>query len=192
MNEQDNNFQAAHAIAGSGPGSEQISPEMKQKIADQILKYEGKVPPRYIKFTIVHRCFWLWLNFFNILTSVAMAAGWVVIAGREREQNTLSYQECQSMGVVCWALFTLHLCNCIFSLFALCGLEKLLCTSHVLLALVLYDGIVLVWSQAVYFKSQNYNCNLEMGDVYFWLMGEILFVYCLAAFVICYFFRKFC
>ena len=96
------------------------------------------------------------------------------------------------MGVVCWALFTLHICNLLFSLMALCGLEKRICISHVLLALVVYDAVVLVWSQAVYFKSQSYNCNLEMGDVYFWLMGEILFFYCLTAFVICYFFRRFC
>ena len=150
------------------------------------------MPPRYIRFTVLHKCFWTWLNIFNILTSIAMAVGWVMISGHERDQNTLSYQECQSMGVVCWALFTLHACNCIFSMMALCGLEKRICISHVLLALVVYDGVVLIWSQAVYFKSQNYNCNLEMGDVYFWLMGEILFFYCLTAFVICYFFRKFC
>ena len=31
-----------------------------------------------------------------------------------------------------------------------------------------------------------------MPDTYFWLMGEILFFYCLTAFVLCYFFRKFC
>ena len=96
------------------------------------------------------------------------------------------------MSVVCWALFTLHAVNALFSLMALCGLEKRLCISHVMLALVIYDGIVLIWSQCVYFKSQKYNCNLEMTDVYFWLMGEILFFYLLTAFVICYFFRRFC
>ena len=31
-----------------------------------------------------------------------------------------------------------------------------------------------------------------MPHVYFWLMGEILFFYMLTAFVVCYFFRKFC
>ncbi len=31
-----------------------------------------------------------------------------------------------------------------------------------------------------------------MPDTYFWLMGQILYIYCLTAFVICYFFRKFC
>ena len=31
-----------------------------------------------------------------------------------------------------------------------------------------------------------------MPSIYFWLMSEILFFYCLTAFVICYFFRRFC
>ena len=31
-----------------------------------------------------------------------------------------------------------------------------------------------------------------MADYYFWLMSEILFFYCLTAFVVCYFFRQFC
>ena len=31
-----------------------------------------------------------------------------------------------------------------------------------------------------------------MPSVYFWLMSEILFFYCLTAFIICYFFRRFC
>ena len=96
------------------------------------------------------------------------------------------------MSVVCWALFLLHICNFLFSALALCGLEKRICISYVLLALVIFDVVVLVWAQATYFKSQGYNCNLEMPDVYFWLMGEILFFYLLSAFVVCYFFRKFC
>ena len=31
-----------------------------------------------------------------------------------------------------------------------------------------------------------------MPSIYFWLMSEILFFYCLTAFIICYFFRRFC
>jgi len=31
-----------------------------------------------------------------------------------------------------------------------------------------------------------------MPNIYFWLMSEILFFYCLTAFVVCYFFRRFC
>ena len=86
----------------------------------------------------------------------------------------------------------MHILNFIFSALALCGLEKKFCISYVLLALVIFDLVVLGWSQATYFKSQSYNCNLEMPSIYFWLMSEILFFYCLTAFIMCYFFRRFC
>ena len=150
------------------------------------------MPPRYIRFTIIHRWFWLLLNLGNILTSAAMAFGSVYILGKDQDKTSLAYAECQGMSIVCWALFTLHVINALFSLMALCNLEKWLCIGHVMLGLVVYDGIVLIWSQCIYFKSQKYNYNLEMTDLYFWLMGEILFFYLLTAFVICYFFRKFC
>ena len=150
------------------------------------------MPPRYIRFTVRHKRFWILLNLVNILLSVIMAMGSVYILGKDQDKTSMAYAECQGMAVVCWALFTLHALNALFSTMALCGLEKRLCISHVLLALVVYDGVVLIWSQCVYFKSQKYNCNLEMTDLYFWLMGEILFFYLLTAFVICYFFRRFC
>ena len=55
------------------------------------------------------------------------------------------------MEVVCWALFVLHVCNLIFSLMAVCGLEKRFCISYVLFGLFIFDGVVLVWSQTTYF-----------------------------------------
>lgn len=75
---------------------------------------------------------------------------------------------------------------------ALCGLEKRICISYVMLAMFVYDAVILIWSQFVYFKAQSFNCNIQSGRVYFWLMGEILFFYIFSAAVICYFFRKFC
>ena len=50
------------------------------------------------------------------------------------------------MGVVCWMLFVLHILNFIFSCLALCGLEKKWCISYVLLALMIFDIVILVWS----------------------------------------------
>ena len=88
--------------------------------------------------------------------------------------------------------FALHIIMGLFSLMAMCQLEKRLCSQYIILALFIFDGIVLVWSQVVYFQAQRFNCQLEMADVYFWLMGEILFFYCLTAFIMCYFFRRFC
>ena len=173
---------------------EQNDPDeaLKAKIKAEQEKYPN-MPPKYVAFTIKWRCFWLVVNLIGIAASVGMAVGSVMILGRENDdkENTF-YLACQSMEVVCWALFALHIVNAIFCLMSLCGLEKRFCISYVLLALVLFDGVVLVWAQTTYFQSQSYNCNIEMADVYFWLMGEILFFYCLTAFVLCYFFRKFC
>ena len=96
------------------------------------------------------------------------------------------------MKVVCWALFALHIANFVFGSLALCGLEKRLCNNYMLIALMIFDAVVLIWAQATYFQSQGYNCNVVMADYYFWLMSEILFFYCLTAFIVCYFFRQFC
>ena len=159
---------------------------------DAGIRENAKLPDKYVGFTIRYRCFWIWINLFNIATSVAMSTGAVMILGLESDQSTMSYQQCQSMEVVCWMLFILHIMNFIFSALALCGLEKKWCISYVLLALIIFDIVILCWSQATYFSAQSYNCNLEMPEVYFWLMGEILFFYCLTAFVVCYFFRRFC
>lgn len=135
------------------------------------------------------------MNIFNILSSMAMCAGSVLILGNDHdsgEAELIAFQECQSMKVVCWALFALHVCNFVFGCLALCGLEKRLCNNYMLIALMIFDAVVLIWSQTTYFQSQSYNCNVVMPDYYFWLMGEILFFYCLMAFIVCYFFRQFC
>ena len=152
------------------------------------------MPKKYIKFTVKFKCFWAMMNVFNILSSIGMATGSVLILGREHGDGVdlIAFQECQSMKVVCWALFVLHICNFLFSAMALCGLEKRFCINYVLLAPIIFDAVTLCWSQATYFQSQKYNCNVVMPDYYFWLMSEILFFYCLTAFIMCYFFRQFC
>ena len=169
------------------------APEEKMK---RLVKAEQdrfpRMPPRYVGFTVKHKRFWILLNLFLLFASAGMAVGSVKILGRDREQKSVTYQNCISMEVVCWALFSLHLVNAIFSTMALFGLEKRLCVNYVMLALLIYDLIVLIWAHTTYFQSQGVNCNIEMPDVYFWLMGEILFFYCLTIGVLCYFVRKFC
>lgn len=153
------------------------------------------MPKKYIKFTVKFKCFWIGMNVFNILSSLAMCAGSVLILGEDKDDDTadlIAFKECQSMKVVCWALFALHVCNFLFGSMALCGLEKRICNNYMLIALMIFDAVVLIWSQTTYFQSQSYNCNVVMPDYYFWLMGEILYFYCLMAFIVCYFFRQFC
>ena len=170
------------------------SPEMEAKVKAEVAKYP-RIPAKYVAFTVRFKCFWIGVNVLGILTSTAFAAGSVLILGSkpaEEEENLDPTGMCMSMYVVCWAMFMLHICNFLFNCLALCGLEKRICISQVLLALVIFDGVVLIWAQATYFKSQSVDCNIKKPDIYFWLMGEILFFYLLSAFVVCYFFRKFC
>mmetsp|Transcript_35423 Transcript_35423/g.46641 ORF Transcript_35423/g.46641 Transcript_35423/m.46641 type:complete len:110 (+) Transcript_35423:149-478(+) len=109
------------------------------------------MPPKYVAFTIKYKKFWLGLSLFNILSSGVMAWAGVRIMGSEHDQTTMSYQECISMKVVLWMWFGLHIFNMIYSLMALCGLEKKLCIGYVLMSLAIFDGIVLIWSQVTYF-----------------------------------------
>ena len=187
----DDKFEEADKAIAKHEQSQSPDEALKKRIDEEVAKYP-RMPAKYVAFTLKFKTFWFWLNIFNIVTSGVMAFGGVRIMKREQDAQSLSYKECISMNVVCWALFTLHLCNALFSSLALCGLEKRFCISYVMLALFLYDGIVLVWAQTTYFQSQSQNCMLEMADVYYWLMGEILFFYCLTAFIVCYFFRRFC
>ena len=162
---------------------------------DQIKKEQGmyvRMPPKYIAFTIKFKKFWILLNLISIASSCVMAWLGVRVNTREYEQKSVGYQECIGMHVVIWMWFALHISNAMFSAMALCNLEKKLCHTYVMLALLIFDLIVLVWSQTVYFNAMAYNCQLEMPEVYFFLMGEILYFYVLTAFVVCYFFRRFC
>ena len=61
-----------------------------------------------------------------------------------------------------------------------------------LLAVIIYDMIVITWAQVTYFQSQQTNCIDTVPVLYFWLMGQILFFYIVLTLVICIFFRKYC
>ena len=123
---------------------------LEERILREQEKYH-RMPPRYIGFTIRYRSFWLGLNVFNLLSSAAMAYGCIAILGREREAESFEHLECVSMEVVGWALFSLHVVNMIFSLMALCGLEKRLCVSMLFFGLLIYDAAVLTWAHTTYF-----------------------------------------
>ena len=57
---------------------------MRQKIEYEQDKFSN-MPPRYIKFTIRHKCFWILLNLSNIVLSCVMAAGSVYILGKDQD-----------------------------------------------------------------------------------------------------------
>ena len=47
------------------------------------IREAARLPDKYVGFTIRYKCFWIWINLFNIATSVAMATGGVMILGQE-------------------------------------------------------------------------------------------------------------
>ena len=52
------------------------------------------MPPRYIRFTVRHKKFWILLNLVNILLSVVMAMGSVYILGKDQDKTSMAYAEC--------------------------------------------------------------------------------------------------
>ena len=69
---------------------------LKEKIEAEILRVNGpadekgirenaRLPDKYVGFTVRYKCFWIWLNLFNIATSIAMASGAVLILGMEQD-----------------------------------------------------------------------------------------------------------
>ena len=67
---------------------------LKEKIEAEILRVNGpadekgvrengRLPDKYVGFTVRYKCFWIWLNLFNIATSIAMACGGVLILGQD-------------------------------------------------------------------------------------------------------------
>ena len=75
---------------------------------------------------------------------------------------------------------------------ALFGLEKKLCNTCWLTIFIVFDGVILFFAQNTYFKSQMTNCMATVPQLYFWLMSQIMLVYVLAVFMICWLFRKHC
>ena len=70
-----------------------LDEELQVRIKAEQAKFPG-LPPKYVGFTIKFKCFWIWVNIFGILSSAAMAAGSILILGREHEEVSMSYQEC--------------------------------------------------------------------------------------------------
>ena len=143
------------------------------------------MPKNYIKFTVKFRSFWMWSNLIGVLSSILMGTMtyWVL----DNYPN-----DCAGIRQVTWCLLVFHFVNFVFCALAVCGLEKRLCNNLALLGFILFDTILLIWSQITYFYAQGQMCNISATVTYFWLMTEIIFFYVLTAFIVCYFFRRFC
>jgi hypothetical protein len=164
---------------------------MVEKLTDKVNAATGnrgasQMPVKYIEFTEgVNKACWMWTNLAIMAVSCIMTTGsFMVLRG-----NPI---ECAGIRLVTWFLTFLHIVNFLVSATCLCGLEKKYGRAWMLTAFVLFDGIILIWANVTYFKSQADNCIDNAASIYFWLMGEIMFFYVFTGLVVCYFFRKFC
>ena len=143
------------------------------------------MPKAYIKLTVKHKSFWMWANLIGILQSAGMGTGtWIVL-----DHNP---EDCAGIRLVTWCLLAFHTVNFLACSMALCGLEKRVCNNLGLTGFIMFDAVLLIWTQVTYFYAQSRNCNVSTTVLYFWLMTEIVFFYVLTAFIVCYFFRRFC
>ena len=141
--------------------------------------------PAYINFTENNKKFWIVLN-------LTMLCIYSVVGFMSRRILTMYPNECAGLKMACYALLILYIINFFFSLMALFGLEKKLCNTCWLTIFIVFDGVILFFAQNTYFKSQMTNCMATVPQLYFWLMSQIMLVYVLAVFMICWLFRKHC
>ena len=143
------------------------------------------MPEGYVRFTVKFRSFWMWLQLTGVIGSAVLALATYLILSNHKT-------DCAGIRIVIWCLFVFHIVNFVFCAMAMCGLEKRLCNNVLLTGFIIFDCVMLIWSQATYFYAQGENCSYSTTTLYFWLMFEIMFFYFLTAFIVCYFFRKFC
>ena len=132
--EEDDNFQQA----------EDEKSEVRE--GSGIFTYESKLSPTYVQFTIDYKARWAWWNLFGMVANASIGAATVGII--QSHPN-----ECAGIKLASWAMFTLYVITFFFQSMCLCGLEKRCCSNMGMLAVAIYDLIVLTWSQVTYFQS---------------------------------------
>ena len=93
--DKDDDFQNAENLDTEEALKERIEAEILRvngPADEKGIRADGKLPDKYVGFTIRYKCFWIWLNLFNIATSIAMAVGGALILSQDQDQSTLSYQ----------------------------------------------------------------------------------------------------
>ena len=87
-NDKDDDFQNADNLNTEEALQERIEAEIERINGpkdDKGIRENARLPDKYVGFTIRYKCFWIWLNLFNIATSIAMATGAVLILGQDQD-----------------------------------------------------------------------------------------------------------
>lgn len=105
------------------------------------------MPEKYVEFTNgENKACWMWTNLIIMAVSCIMTTGSFMVLGG----NPI---ECAGIRLVTWFLTVLHIVNFLAAGLCLCGLEKKYGRAWMLYSFVLFDGIILIWANATYFKS---------------------------------------
>ena len=100
---------------------------------------EKGMSPEYVKFTLENKKLYLWWNLGGMVCNSTF--GWATTYILETHPN-----ECAGIKLASWALFSLYIITFLLQAMCLCGLEKRLCTNMGLLAVIIYDMIVITWA----------------------------------------------
>ena len=139
----------------------------------------------YKAFKRDNKGFWMWFNLIIVLFSVLFQVGTYYVL-------EWSESDCGNLRLTLYCVIMLHGVNTFMGLLNLAGCETKCCNANMVCFFMIFELGSLLWMQVSYFMSQDRNCMQATPDLYFWLMGQILVVYCGLGIVICHFFRKFC
>jgi predicted membrane channel-forming protein YqfA (hemolysin III family) len=110
---------------------------------------EEKKPSAFDKFFEEHRSTWIKFNIFVTLLSIGLAIAIFFIL-------TKVTGDCKDSSIrfVLWVVFCLHSVNAVETLISLTGLDEKICGSKAMIAFLLFEVIVLIYMQAIYFNNQ--------------------------------------
>ena len=111
-----------------------------------VFTFESKLSPAYVQFTIDNKSKYLWWNLGGMCANAAL--GYLSVFIINTHPN-----ECAGIKLASWSLFSLYIVTFLLQAACLCGLEKKFCSSMGLLAVLVYDLVVITWAQVTYFQS---------------------------------------
>ena len=92
----------------------------------------------------------MWFNFIAILISIGSAVGTFLVL-----QNAgVTMWPCDGLKIALWLVFAMHMTNVFEFLFNLTGCEKKLCTGNMMCCYFVFEIVVLVYMQVVYFEKK--------------------------------------
>ena len=105
---------------------------------------DSKLSPGYIKFTKDNKKFWVWFNLLGMVFNLLFG-----IFSLKEIKN--ANNDCGGLKGAVYSLIVLYGFNFVLQAMSLCGLEKRLCNSLGLLFCLLFNAVVLVTANCLYF-----------------------------------------